>query len=94
MTLGLTSCVLLVVVGSTAGGTKVFFTCEVRRLEMLVKHEAELRLSAKKTSEALRLQAVATSEAANQTSDAEMFRVLTASGNQKNGKSVVDGVQK
>jgi len=66
--------VVAVVVGQVTAST-VHMKAEVRRVEDLVKHEVALRKEAM-------LRKAAQSEAANQKSEADMFRVLAGAEHQ------------
>ena len=66
--------VVAVVVGQVTAST-VHMKAEVRRVEDLVKHEVALRKEAM-------LRQAAQSEAANQKSEADMFRVLAGAEHQ------------
>ena len=73
--------VVAVVVGQVTAST-VHMKSEARRLEELVKHEVAQRKETEKTTAEAMLRQAAQSEAANQKSEADMFRVLAGAEHQ------------
>ena len=81
LTIGLTGYAFLAHISFTVASTATQKKCEVRRVEMLVKHEAVMRLQREKHEAVTRVlrekTAAAMSEAAKQRSEAAVLRVLT-----------------